>query len=89
MKLVLTSRAQGDLNRLRDFIDKKNKPAAKKSSQQLIENIKSLLAQPLMGAELAGLPGFRELVARSYIVRYRIVEEEVVILKVWHVKEDR
>jgi plasmid stabilization system protein ParE len=36
-----------------------------------------------------GLEDFRELVARDYIVRYRLLPSEIVIVKIWHGKEDR
>ncbi len=90
MKIIYTERAGRDLVRLRDFIRKKNPQAAEKASRQLRENINSLLQHPNLGTVLSGkLEHIRELVAPVYIVRYRIVEEGIVILKVWHEKEIR
>lgn len=89
MKLTYTVRAGRDLTRLRNFIRKKNPYAAQKTSRQLKKHIQSLLDQPQMGTIVEGLENFYELVARDYIIRYRILPEEIVILNVWHEKEDR
>ena len=89
MKLTYTVRAGRDLKRLRDFIRQKNPPAAQKASRQLKKNIQNLVDQPQMGTATEGFEGLYELVARDYIVRYRVLSDEVVILNVWHEKEER
>ena len=89
MKLTYTVRAGRDLTRLRDFIRKKNPQAAQKASRQLKKNIQTLLDQPQMGTVVEDLESFYELVSRDYIVRYRVLPDEVVILNIWHEKEDR
>jgi len=89
MKLTFTATATRDFVRLREFIRKKNPQAAQKASSQLKQNIQALVEQPNMGTPVEALEDFRELVARDYIVRYRLVPNEIVILKIWHVKEDR
>ena len=89
MKVTYTERAGRDLIRLRDFIRKKNPQAAQIVSRQLIKNIQSLVDLPQMGTPVEELDDFRELVARDYIVRYRVLSDEIVILNIWHGKEDR
>ena len=89
MKVTYTERAGRDLIRLRDFIRKKNPQAAQIVSRQLIKNIQSLVDLPQMGPPVEELDDFRELVARDYIVRYRVLSDEIVILNIWHGKEDR
>lgn len=89
MKLSFTASAGRDLLRLRDFIEPKNPQAAQKASSQLMKNIQTLVDQPNMGVPVEGLEDFRELVARDYIVRYRLLPSEIVIVKIWHGKEDR
>jgi plasmid stabilization system protein ParE len=89
MKLTFTVTAVRDVVRLREFIRAKNPQAAQKESSQLKQNIQALVGQPKMGAPLDGLEDFRELVARDYIVRYRLMPNEIVILKIWHGKETR
>lgn len=88
MKLTFTNRAGRDLARLREFLNQKNPQAARRASQQLSENIRSLLKHPKLGTALTVPGDYRELVARDYIVRYRLVENEIVILNVWHGRED-
>jgi addiction module RelE/StbE family toxin len=89
MKVAYTARAGRDFIRLRDFIRKKNPQAAQKASRQLKKNIDALVSQPQMGTPVKELEDFRELVARDYIVRYRVLSDEIVILNIWHGKEDR
>ena len=89
MKVIYTARAGRDFIRLRDFIRKKNPQAAQKASHQLKKNIQSLVEQPQMGAPVEELEDFRELIARDYIVRYRVLPDEIVILNICHGKEDR
>lgn len=89
MKVNYTARAGRDFARLRDFIRKKNPQAAQKASRQLKKNIQALIDQPQMGTPVEELENFRELVARDYIVRYRVLSDEIVILNIWHGKEYR
>ncbi|WP_347332705.1 type II toxin-antitoxin system RelE/ParE family toxin [Marinimicrobium locisalis] len=89
MKVTYTARAGRDFARLRDFIRQKNPQAAQKAGRQLKKNIQTLVDQPQMGTPVEELENFRELVARDYIVRYRVLSDEIVILNIWHGKEDR
>ncbi|TNC79764.1 MAG: type II toxin-antitoxin system RelE/ParE family toxin [Oleiphilus sp.] len=89
MKLTFTVTAIRDLLRLREFIENKNPQAAMKASALLKQNIQSLVQQPKLGIPIEGLDEYRELVAREYIVRYRVLKKEIVILKIWHGREDR
>ncbi len=83
MKATYTARAG------RDFIRKKNPQAAQKASRQLKKSIQTLIDQPQMGMPVEEHEDFRELVARDYIVRYRVLPDEIVILNIWNGKEDR
>ena len=89
MKLYFTATASRHLIRLREFIAKKNPVAARKYSQQLIKQIKSLLKQPQLGTPITEEPTVRQLVARDYIVRYQVIESQLIVLKIWHGKEKR
>jgi toxin ParE1/3/4 len=89
MRVTYTARAGRDFIQLRDFIRKKNPQAAQKASRQLKKNIDALVNQPQLGVPVEELDGFRELVARDYVVRYRVLSDEIVILNIWHGKEDR
>ncbi len=89
MKVTFTARAGRDFARLREFILKKSPQAAQKASMQLKTNIQTLVDHPNMGASVEELEGFRELIARDYVVRYRVLPDEIVILNIWHGKEYR
>jgi len=89
MKFAFTQSAQQDLRRLREFIAKHNARAAARIAQRLATNMRGLLTQPNMGTTVDELPGVRELVSGDYIIRYIPLETDIVILRIWHEKEQR
>lgn len=89
MQLQFTHKALRDLKRLRAFIAEKNPAAAQRMSQRLIVAINALTENPKIGRNLEELPAVRELVKDDYVVRYTQTETAVVVLNVWHGKEDR
>lgn len=89
MDLQFTEQALDDLVRLREFIAEKNPAAAKRISEQLIESIDRLRDQPELGHGVDSLPGVREWVARDYVVHYLILKNTLIILQIWHGREER
>ena len=89
MKLEFTQSAVYDLQRLREFIAVKNPSAAASISQQLRRSIQRLIDQPMLGQALEELPDVREWIAGDYLARYIVLEEQIIILRIWHTKEDR
>ena len=89
MRLWFTRRASHDLTRLRDFIAEHDPCAAAPVSKRLSRTIRLLRHQPELGRALDALPNVRKLAAGDYVVRYTATEEGVVILRVWHGREDR
>lgn len=89
MNLQFTHHAQRDLIRLREFIAEKNPTAARRISQRLRKSIHRLIEQPEMGVNVSELPGVQELISGDYVVRYAVLDDGVVILRIWHEKEDR
>ena len=77
--------ALDDLNELMNYIDKDNPEAAAKVARQIWETTRMLSNHPAMGKP-GRLPNTREMVATgtSYIVPYRVVANEVQILRVLH-----
>ena len=88
-RLRFTASATRDLRRLRDFIAEHDPAAATRVSQRLGKTIRPLRDQPALGREVEELPDVRELVARDYIVRYRVRDDDVVVLRIWHGRESR
>ena len=89
LTLKFTNSANQDLKRLRQFIADKNPQAATRVSQRLSTAIKNLPQQPLVGTKLAEWPNIREIYVDDYIIRYLISETQLIILRLWHGKEDR
>lgn len=89
MKLQFTQSAMKDLERLKAFLEEKNKAAAKRYSEQLKKQILGLQEHPKMGKPIEDLPHVRELVARDYVVRYLEAGDMLTILRVWHSRELR
>ncbi len=87
--------ATSDVARLREFIQKESPGAAQKAGQRILSAVKVLIKNPE-----AGRPSpdedcelFRDLYAPfgqgGYTIRYRIKEHTVVIVRVWHSREER
>jgi len=89
MTLQFTRSAQRDLERLREFIAKKNPSAANRISQRLKKAIHRLLAHPEIGMIVEEIDEARDLIHGDYIIRYTVSKQTIIILRVWHGKEER
>ena len=92
MKLIISEQAVGDLVRLRAHIAEQNPTAAARIATDLRRRIARLRRFPEMGREVHGVPpvpGVRDLVAASYVIRYLVRPDILIILRIWHVFEDR
>jgi len=82
-----------DIVRLRGFIAQKNPKAAQRAASKIKEAAKIILHNPLAGRPVDDLAGFREFVinfgAGSYVLRYNMNGQSIVIVNVWHNREDR
>jgi len=77
--------ALSDLDELMDYIAKDNPEAATKVAEKIWETTRMLSDHPAMGKP-GRVPGTREIVAAgtAYIIPYRVVANEVQILRVLH-----
>ena len=89
MQIQFTRSALDDLDRLRTFIAEKNPTAATRIAHQLVAGIRKLASQPEMGRLVKGVDNVRDWVTGDYIARYQVRENILIILRVWHEKEDR
>jgi len=92
MRIVYSVDAIEDLERLRLFIAGYNEAAANRISLNLVSKIKQLVDHPCLGVAInhADAPeNMRQLIVGNYIVRYQFSEELILILRIWHQKEDR
>jgi toxin ParE1/3/4 len=90
--LKWSPQALRDMVRLREFIEPHNPDAARRAAETLKKSASLLLDFPLMGKQLEGRQD-RDLIIpfgkRGYVMRYRLHNAEIVILKIWHEREDR
>jgi plasmid stabilization system protein ParE len=96
-EIVWLPAAVADLERLRRFILEKNPDAAKRAVIRIREATKLLADHPERGRLVEDLFPFRDLCipfgAGNYLLRYRVHPEthttQVVIVRVWHSREQR
>ena len=85
--------ALDDLKRLHAFIEPHSPTASTRAVNTLIEAAESLQEFPEKGRPWNLEMNFRELSvrfgARGYVIRYRLFEDQVIIVRVWHSLEDR
>jgi plasmid stabilization system protein ParE len=80
-----------DLVRLRGFIEKNNPIAAQRIARDLLLGMEKLKVFPEIGLKVirAFEPHrIRDLYIGNYIVRYLIGDGEIVVLRLWHGKEN-
>lgn len=91
MKIKWTSKALSDLVRLYEFLAVKNKQAAAHTVQSLSAAPDRLLDQARIGEKLDEFDPreVRRIVVGRYEMRYEIQESIIIVLRIWHTREDR
>jgi plasmid stabilization system protein ParE len=84
----VTEIANDDLAALVRFIARDNPPAAERFGSELLEKLKLLQEQPLLGRVVPerANPNLREIIQRPYRIVYRVSEQHktVEVLRFWH-----
>ncbi|MDH5572548.1 MAG: type II toxin-antitoxin system RelE/ParE family toxin [Gammaproteobacteria bacterium] len=91
MKIDYTEDAIEDLVQLREFIAQKDPAAAERYARLLIDGITRLESQPHLGHSVYYAPepeNIRDLIVGNYIVRYALLDEHILILRIWHHREN-
>ena len=91
MNLRFAPEAVDDLVRLRKFIEEKNPVAAQRIAKDLLLGMEKLKVFPEIGlkVERAFEPDrIRDLYIGNFAVRYLIGDGEIVVLRLWHSKEN-
>jgi addiction module RelE/StbE family toxin len=92
-QIVWTETAINDLNRHYDFIKLNDADRAARVVQKIVSYGESLEQNPRRGAILDEIAGLRKLLVPfgkyGYIIHYFILENEVIILRVYHGRENR
>lgn len=91
-RLIWSAPALRDVARLHRFLAAKDPGAARRAIKAIRDGVKMLERHPSAGRPLADLPAvFREwpveFGAGTYVVQYRIEDDEVVLLAVRHSRE--
>ena len=91
-KLIWTLPAREDIIRLREFIEPHNPEAAHRAAENLKKAALLLLENPHIGKPVERME-YRELIVpigrRGYVIRYRVMGDEIIILRVWHGLEEK
>jgi plasmid stabilization system protein ParE len=91
VKVVVSRHAFADIGRLKHFLETKNPAAANRAGIAIADAIRSLEYFPNRGRP-SGPPGVRELIVpfghSAYVLRYAVSDELVVVLRIWHGRED-
>ena len=91
MNLRYAPEAIEDLIRLREFVENSNPTAAQRIATDLLLGMEKLKVFPEIGLKVdrAFEPHrIRDLYIGNYTVRYLIADGEIVVLRLWHGKEN-
>ncbi len=92
-ELIWELGAVDDLARLREFLQTKKPKAAVNAARRIVEAANLLLEQPYLGHPIEDMPEFHKLFIpfgkNGYEIKYRLNDEKIIILRVWHAREDR
>jgi addiction module RelE/StbE family toxin len=92
-RLIWLPEAVTDIQRLHQFIQRHNPAAARRAVERIKKAAARLQEHPASGKPVSKLTDFRDLLIPfgngNYVLRYRLVGPLVVIVRVWHSREDR
>ena len=93
MKVVWLRQAQDDIKRLYDFLLDKEPVAAERAVRVIQLGARKLVDFPHIGRPMGDETERRELFipfgAGAYVLRYRIHSDTIVVIRVWHSREER
>jgi len=79
------------LRRLYQFLEPVNPGAAVRSGGLIVNRIERIPARPRLGERLPrfGPREVRHVLAAKYEIRYELTDSDVVVLRIFHAREDR
>jgi plasmid stabilization system protein ParE len=91
MNIKWTSKALSDLVRLYEFLSIKSREAAAHTIQSLSAAPSRLLDQARIGEKLDEFDPreVRRIIVGRYEMRYEVKESIIIVLRIWHTREDR
>lgn len=90
-ELQWSRRALADLQRLYDFLERDNQGAAARTVQSLARAPESLRENPRLGEQLFQFAPreVRRILVGRYEIRYQVQADMIVVLRLWHTRENR
>lgn len=92
-RIAWTTPARFDLRRLKTWTERYSPKQARRQAQRIQNAIESLRENPRLGRRIpvpdGGKEELRELILVPYVIRYIVEPERIVIIRMWHNKEDR
>lgn len=91
MNLSWTDSALGDVERLFESLVAVSPPAAARFRTMILRAPEPLLRTPRLGAKVdrPGEEDVRRLLVGDYELRYLVSGNDILVLRVWHMREDR
>jgi plasmid stabilization system protein ParE len=93
MRLEWSAAALADLDRFAAFLHEHQPTLAAIVAQEILTKARVLEEQPHLGYPIGGHGQYRQIVLEvlraKYIFRYRVADDRLVILRVWHGREQR
>lgn len=91
MKIEWTTKAASDVARLRDFLHLVDPDAPHRVFRPVQATVNRLRTFPRLGERVDGFGSreVRRLIIGNYELRYELREDMIIILRVWHVRENR
>ncbi len=92
LRLLWTAAARLDVIRLRAFLEGKNKRAAQNAAAVIRKGIDVIVDNPYLSSQLEGREDrefFVPFGKNGYVLRYRIEAETILLLRIWHSRENR
>jgi plasmid stabilization system protein ParE len=91
MALRWAASAYAVLRRIHAFLEPVNPTAAFRAVMQLINRVERIPANPRLGERLERFGGreVRRVLVKDYEVRYEIRDTDIIVLRVFHTREER
>jgi plasmid stabilization system protein ParE len=93
VKVEWSAAALADLDRFAAFLRDSHPTLAAVVAREIVTKAQILSEHPYLGAAITGRPEYRRLVMQvlnaSYLFEYRVDNERIVMLRVFHARENR
>ena len=93
MKIEWSDAALADLDRFAQFLNQQNTSLAARVATEIISKVQVLSEHPRLGRPVAGREEYRQIVLQvlraKYVFQYRFDGERLVMLRVYHAREER